>query len=153
MQLTGTCIVMLWLWNACDYVIQYYFLIVPVAGSIKTSADILSRTEVNPTKKLEMSMRNDIQTKAFNIQSSVIVEEERIYVLPNDEFDENQLWQEKEMRGIELKLKHITTQRTMSQHSNNSMNLRQARTLDQNVLSETMPETDLNKTMTLSSET
>ena len=32
----------------------------------------------------------------MNIQSSGIVEEEQIYVLPDDEVDENDLWQEKQ---------------------------------------------------------
>ena len=40
-----------------------------------------------------MSIRNDIQTKAIEvkIQSSGIVEEEPIYILPDDELDENKL--------------------------------------------------------------
>ena len=45
-----------------------------------------------------MSIRNDIQTRAIevNIQPSGIVEEEQIYILPDDEFDENKLWEEKQ---------------------------------------------------------
>ena len=83
-------------WNACDYVLQYNFVIAHVAGSMNTAADFLSRTEVNPTEKLEMNIRNDIQTKAIevNIQSTGIVEEEQIYILPDDEIEENQIWQE-----------------------------------------------------------
>ena len=63
-----------------------------------TAADFLSRTEVNPTEKLEKSFRNDIHTKAIevNIQSSGIVEEEQIYNLPDDAIEENQHWQEKQ---------------------------------------------------------
>ena len=59
------------LWNACDYVLQYRFVIAHVAGSMNTAADFLSRTHVNPVGKLEMSIGNDIQTKAIevNIQS------------------------------------------------------------------------------------
>ena len=85
------------LWNACDYVFQYNFVIAHVAGSMKTAANFLSRTEVDPTEKLEMVIGNDIHTKAIeaNIQSSGIVEEEQIYVLPDEEIDENQLWAEK----------------------------------------------------------
>ena len=65
---------------------------------MNTAADFLPRTEVNPVEKLEMSIRNDIQTKAIevNIQSSGIVEEEQIYILPDDEFDEKKLWEEKQ---------------------------------------------------------
>ena len=64
---------------------------------MNTAADFLSRTEVNPVEKFELSIRNDIQTKAIevNIQSSGIAEEEQIYIIPDDEFDGNKLWQEK----------------------------------------------------------
>ena len=83
--------------NACGYVLRF-FVIAPVAGSMNTAADFLSRTEVNPVEKLEMSIRNDIQTRAIevDIQSSGIVEEGQIYILPDDEFDENKLWEEKQ---------------------------------------------------------
>ena len=86
------------LWNACDYVLQYNFVIAHVAGSMNTAADFSSRTEVDPKEKLEMTIRKDIQTKTIevNIQSSGIVEEEQIYILPDDELDENQLWEEKQ---------------------------------------------------------
>ena len=82
------------LWNAGDYVLQYNFVIAHIAGSMNTAADFLSRTELDPTKKLEMAIRKDIHTKAIkvNIQSSGIVEEEQIYLFPDDEIDENQLW-------------------------------------------------------------
>ena len=85
-------------WNACDYVLQYNFVIAHVAGSMNTAADFLSRTEVDPSEKLEMTICHDIHTNAIevNIQSSGIVEEEQIYVLPDDEIDENQLWEEKQ---------------------------------------------------------
>ena len=86
------------LWNACDYVLQYNFVIANVAGSMNTAVDFLSRSEINLIEKLEMRVRNDIQTKAIevNIQSFRIVEEEQIYILPDDEFYENQLWEEKQ---------------------------------------------------------
>ena len=65
---------------------------------MNTAADFLSRTEADPTEKLEMTIRNDIHTKAIevNIQSTGIVEEEQIYILPDDKMDENQLWEEKQ---------------------------------------------------------
>ena len=86
------------LWNACDYVLQYNFVIAHVAGAVNTAADFLSRTEVNPTEKLEKNLRNDIQTKAIevNIQSSGIAEEEQIYLLPEDEIDEKTHWEQKD---------------------------------------------------------
>ena len=74
------------LWNAGDYVLQYNFDIAHVACPKITAADFLSRTEVNTIEKLEMSIRNNTQTKAksINIKSSGIVEEEQIYILPDD---------------------------------------------------------------------
>ena len=85
------------LWKACDYVLQYNSVIAHVSGRMNTAADFHSRTEVDPTEELEMTIRNDIHTKAIevNIQSSGIVEVEQIYVLPDNEIDENQLWEEK----------------------------------------------------------
>ena len=77
------------LWNACNYVLQYNFVIAQVAGSLNTAADFLSRTEVDPTEKLEMTIRNDFLTKAIevNIQTTGIIDEEQIYILPRDEID------------------------------------------------------------------
>ena len=74
-----------------------HFVIGHVAGSMNTAADFFSRTEVNPIEKLEMSIRNDIQTKAIevNIHSTCIVEEEQIYIRSDDEKEENKLCQEK----------------------------------------------------------
>ena len=73
--------------------ITIHFLIAHVAGTMKNAADFLSRTEADPTKKLEMTISKNIHTKAIevNIQSSGIVEEEQIYVLSDDEIDGNQL--------------------------------------------------------------
>ena len=86
------------LWNASHYVLQNYFVITHVAGSMNTAADFLSRTEVDSTEKLEKAIRNDFHTKAIevNIQTSGIVKEEQIYDLPDDDIDENQLWEEKQ---------------------------------------------------------
>ena len=108
------------LWNACNYVLQYNFVVAHVAGSRNTAAD-LSRTEIDPTEKLEMIIRNDIQTKVIevNIQSSGIVEEEQLYVLPDNENDENQLWEEKQMYENKPKPKLTTTQKMMSLNYNN----------------------------------
>ena len=86
------------LWNACDYVLQNNFVIAHVAGSMNTAAVFLSRTEVDPTEKLEMAIRNDIHLKAIEVkfQSSGLVEEEQFHVLPDEEIHENQLWEEKQ---------------------------------------------------------
>ena len=86
------------LWNACHYVLQYNFVIAHVAGAMNTAADFLSRAEVNPTEKLELNIRNDVTTKAIevNIQSTGVAEEESLYILPEEAPSEQQLWEEKE---------------------------------------------------------
>ena len=86
-----------------------------------TAADFLSRTEVNPVEKLELTIRNDIHTKAIevNIRSSGIVEEEQIYILPDDELDENQLWQEKQ------NIRDQTQNETHNEPENNITELQQ----------------------------
>ena len=68
------------LWNACDYVLQYNFGIAHIAGAMNTAADFLSRAEVNPTEKFEMNIRNDVTTKAIevNIQSTGVTEEQHL---------------------------------------------------------------------------
>ena len=68
-------------WNACDYVLQYNSVIAHVAGAMNTAADFLSRTEINPTENLKMNLRNEIQTKAIevNIQPSGIAEKGKYY--------------------------------------------------------------------------
>ena len=105
--------------NACDYVLQYNFVIAHVSSSTNTAADFLSRTEVDPTEKLEMIFRNDIHTKAIevNIHLSGIVEDEQIN--EDDEVDENQIWEEKQTYETNPKPKPTTSQKTMSLNYNN----------------------------------
>ena len=61
---------------------------------MNTAANFLSRTGIIPTKKLEMNLRNETQTKAIevNIQSSGIAEAEQTYFLFGDETDEKTNW-------------------------------------------------------------
>ena len=136
------------LWNACDYVLQYNFVIAHVAGSMNTAAEFLSGTEVNPVEKLEMSIRNDIQTRAIevNIQSSGIVEEEQIF--PDDESDENKLWEEKQ---------NVRNQAQTETHNDPENNVTEFQHFHKptsglvlKYFSEIMHELDLNKTMTSS---
>ena len=85
------------LWNACDYILQYNFVIAHVAGAMNTAADFLSRAEVNPTKKLKLNIRNEVTTKAIevNIQSTGVTEEEPLYILTEGTPTEKGLWEEK----------------------------------------------------------
>ena len=92
--------------NILDYKLGYnhnprYQPQTDVAEEIQKRMRILSdqtMKNIMQLKKLEMAFRKDIHTKAIevNIQSSGIVEEKQIYVLPDEEIDENQLWEEKQ---------------------------------------------------------
>ena len=85
---------------------------------MNTTSDFLSRTEVDQTEKLEMAIRNDIHTKAteVNFQSSGIVEKEQIYVLPGEKMDENQLWEKKQnIRNLAQTETHNEPENTVSE--------------------------------------
>ena len=57
------------LWIACDYVLQFKFRILHVAGSQNTAADFLSRLELTPKGKVQLKLRDDILTSPieFNL--------------------------------------------------------------------------------------
>ena len=84
------------LWNACDFVLQYNFVIAHVPGAMNSAADYLSRAEIKATEKLEMTIRNDIsiQTVDVHIQSKGITEEETVYVVP-EEATKEEMWEHK----------------------------------------------------------
>ena len=102
------------LWNASDYVLQYNFVIAHVAGAMNTAADFLSRTEINPTEKLEMNLRNDIQTKAIevNIQSSGIAEKNKFTSTQTMKMMKKHSGNEKTISEIQHKQKHTMNRKT-----------------------------------------
>ena len=61
------------LWNACDYVLQFNFHIMHVAGTQNIAADFLSRIDLNHKGRVELKIRNDITTQPIqvNLQSTV----------------------------------------------------------------------------------
>ena len=58
------------LWNACDYVLQFNFKIAHIAGSVKTAADFLSRLELKVTEKIQLKIREDVQTTPIEVSTS-----------------------------------------------------------------------------------
>ena len=87
------------LWNACDYVLQFNFHIMHVAGTQNTAADFLSRIDLNPKEKVELKIRNDItiQPIQVNLQSTDVADEEQLLFLPEEtiETEEEILLQKK----------------------------------------------------------
>ena len=72
------------LWNACDFLLHFYFTIAHVPGRMNTAADFLSRLDLDP-KKIQLLTRDDIQTSPIevHIQSSNVAEEEQFYLFRN----------------------------------------------------------------------
>ena len=85
------------LWNACDYVIQFNFVIAHIPGAQNTAADYLSRLEADPKDKLVMKIREDVQTLPIerNVQSAGVSQEEQIVYTNDDDETEEQYWARK----------------------------------------------------------
>ena len=86
------------LWNACDYVIQFNFVIAHIPGAQNTAADYLFRLEADPKDKLVMKIREDVQTLPIeiNVQSAGVSLEEQIFYTNDDDETEEQYWARKE---------------------------------------------------------
>ena len=87
------------LWNACGFVLQFNFTIANVPGRMNTAADFLSRLDLDPKEKVQLLIRDDIQTTPIevHIQSSNVAEEEQFYFLPEDDIEtEEQIWERKQ---------------------------------------------------------
>ena len=86
------------LWNACDYVIQFSFVIEHIPGAQNTAADYLSRLEADPKDRLVMKIREDVQTVPIeiNVQSAGVSQEEQIFYTNDDDETEEDYWARKE---------------------------------------------------------
>ena len=80
------------IWNACDYVLQFKFRIMHVAGSQNTAADFLSRLELKPKEKVQLKLRDDIITAPIevNLQSTDVADEEQLFFLSDEEEESEQ---------------------------------------------------------------
>ena len=86
------------LWNACDYVIQFNFVIAHIPGAQNTAAVYLCRLEADHKDKLVMKIREDVQTLPMEIivQSAGVSQEEQIFYTNDDDETEEQYWARKE---------------------------------------------------------
>ena len=109
------------LWKACDYVLQFNFHIMHVAGTQNTAADFLSRIDLNPKERVEQKIRNDITTQPIqvNLQSTDVADEEQLFFLPEETIEteeeillqKEQAWQntrDEETTKIKLSIKETT---------------------------------------------
>ena len=72
------------LWDACEYVLQFNFHILHVAGTRSTAADLLSRIDLNPKEQVELKTREDITIRPIqvNLQSTDVADKEQRFFLP-----------------------------------------------------------------------
>ena len=109
------------LWNACDFVLQFNFTIAHVPGRMNTAADFLSRLDLDPKEKIQLLIRDDIQTTPIevHIQSSNVAEEEQFYFLPEDDIGtEEHIWERKQR--ARKKIQENDTTQTPGEETNNN---------------------------------
>ena len=80
------------LWNACDYVLQFNFKIALIAGSVKITANFLSRLELKVNEKIRLKIREDVQATPFEVtsSSSYVADEEQFFIIQGDDADETE---------------------------------------------------------------
>ena len=85
------------LWNACDFVIQFNFIIAHIPGKNITVALYLSRMEMDPTEKIVLKIRKDVETRPIEviIQSAGVSEEEQVFFTEEDSETEEQISEKK----------------------------------------------------------
>ena len=100
------------LWNACDFVIQFNFTIAHIPGKNNTAADYLSRMEMDPTEKLVLKIRADVETQPIevNVQSAGVSEEEQVFFTEEDNETEEQIWERKRPSKTGLKVAETAIQ-------------------------------------------
>ena len=100
------------LWNACDFVIQFNFTIAHIPGKNNTAADYLSRMEMDPTEKLVLKIRADVETQPIevNVQSAGVSEEEQIFFTEEDNETEEQIWERIKQSKTRLKVAETAIQ-------------------------------------------
>ena len=59
-----------YLWNACEYVLQFNFKVAHLAGSVNRAADFLSRLELKVTERIRLNIRKDVQTTPIEVTTS-----------------------------------------------------------------------------------
>ena len=100
------------LWNACDFVTQFNFTTAYIPGKNITAADYLSRMEMDPTEKLVLKIRADVETQPIevNVQSARVSEEEQVFFTEEDNETEEQNWERKGQSKAGLKVAETVIQ-------------------------------------------
>ena len=72
--------------------LQLNFKIAPIAGSVNTASDFLSRRELKVTEKIRLKIREDIHTTPFEVKtsSSDVADEEQFFFTHADDTNESE---------------------------------------------------------------
>ena len=70
------------LWNACDYVLQFNFILAHIAGSVNTAADFLSQLVLKVMEKIRLKVREDVLTTSTEVTtfSSDVADEVELFL-------------------------------------------------------------------------
>ena len=100
------------IWNTCDFVIQFNFTIAHIPGKNNTAAHYLSRIEMDPTEKLLLKIRADVETQPIevNVQSAGASEEEKVFFTEEDNETEEKIWERKRLSKAGLKVAETVIQ-------------------------------------------
>ena len=116
------------LWNACDFVIEFNFIIAHIPGKNNTAADYLSRMEMDPIEKLVLKIREDVETRPIevNVQSAGVSEEEQVFFTEEDNETEEQIWERKQQskKGLMVPETVIQIDNTVEEITNFTQKLR-----------------------------
>ena len=72
--------------------LQFFFEIAHIAGSVNTAADFLSRLELKVTEKIRLKIREVVQTTPIEVttSSSDVADEEQVFFTQADGGDETE---------------------------------------------------------------
>ena len=97
------------LWNACDFVNRFNFIIAHIPGKNTTAEDYLSRMAMDPTEKLVLKIREDVETRPIevNVQSAGVSEEEQVFLLKKTMIQKNRFGNERyKLKSYSRSLSH-----------------------------------------------
>ena len=79
---------------------------------LMAAADYLSRMEMDPTEKLVLKIRADVETQPIevNVQSTGVSEEEQVFFTEEDNETEEQIWERKKQSKAGLKVAETVIQ-------------------------------------------
>ena len=80
------------MWNACDYVLQFSFIMARFAGSINTADEFRSRLELKVTEKIRLKIREDVQATPIEVttSNSDVADEEQFFFTQADGEEETE---------------------------------------------------------------